>query len=120
MSKLSIDERDVGEVTVLELSGEMLLDDGDLAFRQRIHDMLARGRCRILVDLAGVTYIDSSGVGMMAAKLKTVRDAGGDLRLMNLTSHGQRLFTLLRLRTAFEVFDDEPLALQSFAHRPGP
>lgn len=119
MSKLATTQRDVGDVTILELTGEILLDDGDLAFRQCIHDLLARGRRRILVDLAGVTYIDSSGVGMMAAKLKTVREAGGDLRLLHLTSRGQRLLSLLKLRTAFETFDDEPMALQSFERRPG-
>jgi len=117
-SKLRIEERHVGDVAILVLSGEILLDDGDLAFRQRIHDLIDKGRVKILVDLAGVTYIDSSGVGMMAAKLKTARDKGGDLRLMNLSSRGQRLLSLVKLRTTFEAFDDEALALRSFELRP--
>jgi anti-sigma B factor antagonist len=71
-SKLKVEERQAGDVTVLVLSGEMLLDDGDLVFRKLIHEQLEKGHVKILVDLAGVTYIDSSGVGMMAAKLKTV------------------------------------------------
>jgi anti-sigma B factor antagonist len=73
---------------------------------------------KILVDLAGVTYIDSSGVGMMAAKLKTVRDRGGDIRLLRLNTRGHRLFSVAKLHTVFEVFNDEAMALRSFEHRP--
>jgi anti-sigma B factor antagonist len=117
-SKLRVEERDAGDVTMLILAGEMLLDDGDLVFRKVIHDHVEKGRVKILVDLAGVTYIDSSGVGMMAAKLKTVRDSGGDIRLMHLTTRGQRLLSLLKLRSTFETFEDETLALRSFERRP--
>jgi len=118
-SKLTMEERQEGDITILMLAGQIVLDDGDLAFRKRIHDILERGHNHIIVDLGGVTYIDSSGVGMMAAKLKTVREHGGDLRLLHLTSRGQRLFGMLKLRTAFETFDDEALAIKSFA-RPTP
>lgn len=118
-SRLHVGERQAGDVTILTLAGEMLLDDGDLLFRKIVHDLVDRGCVKILVDLGGVTYIDSSGIGMMAAKLKTVRDRGGDLRLMHLNSRGGRLFGLLKLRTAFETFDDEGMALHSFELRPG-
>ena len=118
-SRLSIAERSEGEVTILTLSGEMVLDDGDLAFGRQISDLIARGRVRIVVDLAGVTYIDSSGVGMMAAKLKRVRAAGGDMRLTHLTSRSQRLLGMLKLMTVFEAFEDEETAIRSFAARPG-
>ena len=116
--KLHIDERVAEDVTILTLSGEMRLDDGDLAFRRKIHELIDRGCVRIIVDLNGVTSIDSSGVGMMAAKLKTVRESGGDLRLLHLNARGQRLFTLAKLRTAFETFDDEVAAIRSFQFRP--
>ena len=97
VSKLQILERRIGNVTVLVLSGEMLVDDGDLALRQQIHDLLDQGRDKILVDLAAVTHIDSAGVGMMVAKQKTVRDRGGDLKLLHLTSRSQRLLALMKL-----------------------
>lgn len=117
-SRLQIDQRDTGDVTIVTLAGEMRLDDGDLAFRKVVHELVARGRAKIVVDLDGVTAIDSSGVGMMVAKLKTVRELGGDLRLVHLNARGQRLFTLAKLRTVFETFDDEDAALRSFEWRP--
>lgn len=118
-SKLTIAEREAGEVTVLTLSGQMLLDDGDLAFGRYVRDLINRERIRIILDLGGVTYIDSSGIGMLAAKLKTVRERGGDMRLLHLTSRSQRLFGMMKLKSAFELFDDEAMALRSFAYRPG-
>ena len=118
MSKLQIEERRVDDVTVVVLTGQMVLDDGDLAFRHHIAGLLTDSRVKILVDLNGVTYIDSSGVGMMVAQLKTVRQRGGDMRLMRLNSRGQRMFTLLKLRSTFEAFDDEAMAMRSFVARP--
>jgi anti-sigma B factor antagonist len=117
--KLQIEERQVDDVTVLVLTGEMLLDDGDLAFRRHVDALVNSSRVKILVDLAGVTQIDSSGVGMMVAQLKIVQRRGGDIRLLRLNPRGQRLFGLLKLRSTFETFDDEALAVRSFARRPG-
>ena len=112
-------ERTEGEVTVLTLSGQILLDDGDLAFGRKVADLMARGQVRIVLDLGGVTYIDSSGVGMMAAKLKRIRESGGDMRLVHLTSRSQRLLGMLKLMSVFETFEDEATAIRSFAARPG-
>jgi anti-sigma B factor antagonist len=117
-SKLRIEEREVGDVTVLTLGGEITLDDGDLVFGRYVDQVLARKRVKILVDLAGVTYIDSSGIGMMVAELRLARKHGGDMRLLRLTSKGQRLFSLLKLRSTFEAFEDEAMAVRSFELRP--
>ena len=117
VSKLQIVERRIGDVTLLVLSGEMLVDDGDLALRQQIHDLLDQGRDKILIDLAAVTHIDSTGVGMMVAKQKTVRDRGGDLKLLHLTSRSQRLLALMKLASVFEAFEDEDAAIESFAQQ---
>ena len=113
-SKLQTDEHLSDDVAILTLSGQMLLDDGDLAFRRQIHDVIDRGLTKIVVDLAGVTYIDSSGAGMMAAKLMTVRKAGGDMKLVNLTTKTHRLLSMIKLLSTFEVFDDQPSAVRSF------
>jgi anti-sigma B factor antagonist len=116
-SKLTINERQVGDVTVLVLSGEMLLDDGDLAFRSHVHDLVGRGRTKIVLDLGEVTYIDSSGVGMLVAKLKTIRESGGDLKLVRLTRRSESLFGMLKILIVFETFDDEASAVRSFSWR---
>lgn len=118
VSKLNIVERQVDDVTILVLAGEMLLDDGDLLYGRRIDEVLAAGHVKILLDLADVTYIDSSGVGMLAATLKAARARHGDIRLLRVSSKGQRLLSLLRLKTLFEAFDDEAMALKSFQWRP--
>jgi anti-sigma B factor antagonist len=118
-SRLQITERTVDNVTILHLSGEITLDDGDLAYGRKISQLLERNQTRILVDLSEVTRIDSSGIGMMAAKVKFVRDRGGDIRLLRLTRRTQHLVGTLKLTTVFESFEDETLALQSFAKRPG-
>lgn len=117
-SALSIVERRVDDVVVLTLTGQVLLDDGDLAFGRKISDLLERGCVRIVVDLGGVTYIDSSGVGMLVGKLQSVRAKGGDVRLLHVTTRGQRLFGMLKILTVFEVFEDEPQAIRSFTARP--
>jgi anti-anti-sigma factor len=113
-SQLSILERESGEVTILVLSGQILLDDGDLAIRLKIHDLIDRGKTKIVLDLSGVSYIDSAGVGMLAAKHKMLRDRGGDLKLLNLTTRGQRVFGIAKLLLSFETFDDEAMAVKSY------
>ena len=114
MSKLAIEGRRIDDVTVLVLSGQMLLDDGDLAFRKWIHELLDEGRTKIVLDLGGVTYIDSSGVGMIAAKLKTVRERGGDMKIAHFSSRSLRVFGMMKILIAFETFDDEAAAVRSF------
>ena len=118
-SALSLAERQVDDVTVLVLRGQILLDDGDLVFGRTIRGLVERGRVKIVVDLGEVTYIDSSGVGMLVGKLKSVREKGGDIRLLNVTTRGQRLFGMLKIMTIFDTFYDEAEAVRSFAARPG-
>ena len=113
-SKLTLEERHAGDVTVLVLTGEMTLDDGDLAFRKRIHDLIDRGRPKVVLDLGGVTYIDSSGVGMLVAKLKTLKEHGGDMKLLHLNRRAETLFGMLKLLIVFETFQDEAAAVRSF------
>ena len=116
-SKLTIAEHETDDVTVLTMTGQILLDDGDLVFRQRIHDLVDRGRVKIVLEMAGVTYIDSAGIGMIAGKLKTVRERGGDMKLANLTTRGQRVFGMAKLLVLFETFETEADAVKSFAFK---
>lgn len=111
---LRIVERVVGGITVLDMAGRLVLDQGDAAFRDRIADLLARGQKLILLNLGEVSYIDSAGVGVMVAKLLSARRAGGDMKLLHLTPRSTRVMTITKLLTVFEAFDDEPEAIRSF------
>jgi anti-sigma B factor antagonist len=114
-SKLTIEERHAGDVTILVLTGQMLLDDGDLAFGKRISDLIDRGWAKIVLDLGGVTYIDSSGVGMIVFQLKTLKQNGGDMKLLHLNPRAESLFGMLKLLIVFDRFEDEAAAVRSFA-----
>jgi anti-sigma B factor antagonist len=113
-SKLTIGERQVGDVTVLTLTGQILLDDGDLALRKQIHGLVERGFVKVVLDLGGVSYIDSSGVGMIVAKLKTLKERGGDMKLLHLDRRAESLFSMLKLLILFETFQAEAEAVRSF------
>lgn len=115
-SKLKIVEREAGDITILDLTGEITLDDGDLVYRKKIHELLDQNRLKILLNLSGVTRIDSAGVGMLAAKLKTVRDKRGDVKLVSLTTRSSKLFGMMKILTVFEAFETEEAALKSFAY----
>lgn len=116
-SKLSIEERCAGDVTILLLAGQMVLDDGDLAFGRRVRELVDRGIVKVVLDLGGVTYIDSSGVGMMVAKLKTLKEKGGDMRLLHLDRRAESLLGMLKLLVVFETFQDEAAAVRSFERK---
>ena len=113
-SKLTIEERHAADVTVLVLTGQMLLDDGDLAFGKRISDLIDRGCAKIVLDFGGVTYIDSSGVGMIVFQLKTLKQKGGDMKLLHLNPRAESLFGMLKLLMMFDRFEDEAAAVRSF------
>ena len=117
-SKLTIEERQDGEITVLMLKGEITLDDGDLAFGRYVDRLIAAGRVKLIVNLGEVTYIDSAGVGMMVAEQKLVQKRNGVMKLSNLTARSHHLLAMLKLRTVFEVFDDEAAAVHSFVWGP--
>jgi anti-sigma B factor antagonist len=114
-SRLQIDEHRIGDVTVLVLSGDITIDDGDLAFRKKVHELVEAGQVKLIADLAGVGYIDSSGVGMLVAKAQTVRQKQGDIKLVGLTRRTQSLLAMLKLTMVFETFDDRESAVRRYA-----
>jgi anti-sigma B factor antagonist len=114
-SKLQIAERRVDDITVLTLSGEIIADDGDIVFGRRVDELMGKGQLKLVVNLAGVTYIDSAGVGMIVAESKMVRQKGGVMKLAHLTARSHHLLAMLKLRVVLEIFDDEDAALRSFA-----
>ncbi len=114
-STLRIDKRRVDDVTVLDLTGHITLDDGHLVCRKKVDALLDVGRRTLLLNLAGVTRVDSAAVGILAAKIKTVRERGGNITLLNLTSRSARLFGVMKILLVFKSFDDEATAVRSFA-----
>jgi anti-sigma B factor antagonist len=111
---VTLTERRVGDVTLLELNGRLLYDDGDVLLRERVNQLVAQGRLKIIVDLQHVTAIDSCGVGELVARFVSVRQKGGDIKLLHLSSRSYRVMQISRLLDVFENFDAEPAALASF------
>jgi len=117
-SKLQVADQKRGEVSVLILSGELTLDDGDIAFGRYVDQMIEAGRRQFVIDLSGVNYIDSAGVGMLVAESKRVTQHGGAMRLARLTARSHHLLAMLKLKFVFEVYDDVDAAVRSFGWRP--
>jgi anti-sigma B factor antagonist len=114
---MTLNERQVGEVTLLDLSGRLVFDEGDTLLRARVNDLVARGRVKIIVNLQDVTYIDSCGVGVLIAKFTSVRRNGGDLKLLHLSPRSHRVIHMCGLLSVFETFDSESEAVASFSVR---
>ncbi|WP_321477867.1 STAS domain-containing protein [uncultured Paludibaculum sp.] len=111
---LTITQRNVGEVTILELRGSIDLSGGASMLRNAIRDLLARGRKQLVLALAEVRYIDSSGVGELVSAFTTVSNSGGALKLLSPTKRIADFLQITKLYTVFEIFDDQSAALQSF------
>lgn len=111
---MQIEERVVGDVTILDLKGKITLGDGDEALKAKINQLTADNRRHILLNLAGVPYIDSAGLGEVVRTYTTVSRQGGQLKLVNLTKRITDLLSITKLLTVFETFDSEGEALQSF------
>jgi anti-sigma B factor antagonist len=108
-------ERDVGDVTILRLQGQ-LKEEGDIPLTECVAELVRRGRRKIVLDLKDVSRVDSTGVGMVAAKYLTVRRLGGDLKLLHLSPRARQLLAITKLADVFETFDDEEEALRSFGN----
>ena len=106
--------RDAGQITVVDLSGRIVLGDGSALLRKTIRGLLEDQRKRILLNLADVDYIDSSGIGELVSGFTAVKNQGGDLKLLHLTKKVRDLLQIPKLYTVFDVFTDESSAVRSF------
>ena len=104
-----------GDVKVIELKGKITIGSGDLKMRETIHQALGDGSKKILIDMAGVTTIDSSGVGELVGCYTTATHKGAKLKLMNLPNKIQDVLTVTQLITVFDVYSSEAEAVASFA-----
>ncbi len=107
--------RQVGDVTVIDAEGRITLGEGSSSFRDTIRDLASKGDKKLLLNLADVSYIDSSGIGELVSAFTTVTNHGGQLKLLHLTKRVQDLLQITKLYTVFEVFDSETSAVRSFA-----
>ena len=114
MAELNISERQGGDVTVLDMSGKITIGEGSVALRTAIRRLLEEGKKRILLNLAGVNYIDSSGIGELVSSYTAINKEGGQLKLLNLTQKLQDILTITKLLTVFDVYESESEALESF------
>ncbi len=111
---LKISSREVNNVTVLDLEGKIILGEECNALRERVKQLLAANRKKILLNLAGVSFIDSAGVGTLVSAFTSSKAQEGELRLVNLTKKFYETLQVTRLLTVFEVFTNEAEALASF------
>ena len=114
MAELDLKERQAGDVTILDLSGEVRIGDSSVALRNSVRNLSDQGKKKLLLNLAGVKYIDSSGIGELIANYTTVSRQGGQLKLLNLTDRIQNLLVITKLLTVFDSYEDEAEALKSF------
>jgi len=113
--RITISERPIGDVTILDLRGRLVFDDGDTSCAERIDLLVRQGRLRIILNLQDVTYIDSAGVGAIVAKYVTLRKRGGDLKLLRPSERVRHVIGISHLLPFFETFESEDDAVRSFA-----
>jgi len=112
---MNIAERAVGDVTVLDLKGKVALGEGDELLKDKVNSLVNQGRKQIVLNLEGVPYIDSAGLGEIVRAYTTVSRQGGALKLVNLTKRITDLLSITKLLTVFETFDTEGDAVKSFS-----
>jgi len=108
--------RQVDSVIVIDISGRITLGEGCTQLRELIRDLLSKGNKQILLNLADVTYIDSSGIGELVSAFTAVSNQGGQLKLLNLTKKVHDLLQITKLYTVFDIHDDEAKGIASFQH----
>ncbi len=114
MAELNITERQAGDVTILDMDGKVTIGEGSVALRTTIRRILSEDKKKIILNLAGVGYVDSSGIGEFVSSFTAVNKEGGTLKLLNLTQKIQDLLAITKLLTVFDVFETESEALASF------
>jgi anti-sigma B factor antagonist len=112
---MKISTRQVDGITIVDCSGRITLGEGSVTLRETVAGLLGKSQKKILLNLAEVNYIDSSGIGELVSAFTTVRKQGGDLKLLNLTKKVHDLLQITKLYTVFDVSDDEAAAVKSFS-----
>lgn len=114
---MTMKERWVGDVTILDLKGRLVLDEGDVVLRARVNGLIDQSRLKVVINMQGVTYMDSCGVGALVEKYVSVRRQGGDVKLLHLTPRTHRILHITGLLNVFEAYNTEADAVTSFDAR---
>jgi len=114
MAELNIRERQAGDITVLDMDGRITIGEGSVALRSAVRRLLEEGKKNILLNLAGVGYIDSSGIGELVSSYTAIKNQEGQLKLLSLTEKLRDLLTITKLLTVFDAYDTEADALSNF------
>jgi|ERR1051325_387752 anti-sigma B factor antagonist len=112
---LTLTERTVGDVVVVDLAGKVTLGDGDAMLKDKVRSLVQQGHRKIVLNLAQVSYIDSAGLGELVQAYAAVNKNGGRLKLLNTTKRITDLLSITKLLTVFETYDSEAEAVTSFS-----
>jgi len=113
---MEIEERVIGAVMVIRVTGDITLNKGgDVILKDKINSVLQQGQKKLLLDLGGVAYVDSAGLGQLVQVKVTASRSGAELKLLNITKRLQDLLVVTRLSTVFDSYEDEAAALASFS-----
>ena len=113
--KMTASTRLVGGVTIVDLSGRIVLGEWSTGLRDLVRDLASQGHKKILLNLGDVNYIDSSGLGELVSALTSMRKQGCELKLLNLTKRVHDLLQIKKLYTVFDITDDEAISVKSFS-----
>ena len=112
---MEIAERTIEDVAILDLKGRLIVDDGFEPLREALNRLVGKGQRKVLLNLDGLTYLDSAGLGLIACKYVTLHRHNGDLKLCNLHKRAAEILSVTKLLTVFESFESEGDAIRSFA-----
>lgn len=113
--KMTANTRVVGGVTIVDVSGRIVLGEGSPGVRDLVRELISEGIRKILLNLRNVDYIDSSGLGELVCAFTSMRSQGGELKLLNVTRRVRSLLQITKLISVFEITDDEAASLASFS-----
>ena len=112
---MQMSERQVGDVTIVDLAGKLTNDQATERLKDKIDSLINQGRTSVVVNLAGISYIDSGGLGQLVASYGSLSRTTGGLKLLNVNKRNHDLLQITRLVTVFQSFDSEEEAVRSFS-----
>ena len=111
---MQIEERPSGDVMILDVKGKLTIGDGDELLKDKINSLIQQGHKKLILNLEGIPYVDSAGLGEIVRTYTTVSRQGGNMKLLNLTKRIEDLLSITKLLTVFDTYENEDEALKSF------